>query len=142
MTDYIKLFIEQLKARADGPQAGIVDISAWYMFTTFDTISDLCFGEPLGALRMGEYHPRILTILNSAKNGSNVRMEKAYPMYARLNNLYKKVFNIPQITEARKEHMKYTMAKAETRMNDDLERNDIMTPVQASAAVLTQSSLR
>jgi cytochrome P450 len=55
-------FVDLLVARlgeqvGDRDVGGVVDIMAWYNFTTFDIIADLTFGEPLYCLRDKEYVP-------------------------------------------------------------------------------------
>ncbi|KAF4921139.1 Cytochrome P450 monooxygenase ATR14 [Colletotrichum fructicola] len=42
-----------------------VDLKDWYIWTTFDVIGDLCFGEPFGGLERGRYDPWVAQ-LNSA----------------------------------------------------------------------------
>ena len=129
MTKYIELLISQLKKKVSAGQ-GKQDILSWYMFTTFDIMSDLCFAEPMNALANGAYQPWIVTILNAAKNGSYVRLERAYPLLAGVSHLYKKFFSGPsKLNESRAEHMSYSIQKTESRMGSDMERNDIMTPV-------------
>ena len=129
MTKYIELLINQLKKKVRAGQ-GTQDILSWYMFTTFDIMSDLCFAEPMNALAIGAYQPWIVTILNAAKNGSYVRMERAYPLLAGVSQLYKMMFSGPsKLNTSRAEHMKYSIQKTESRMNNSMERNDIMTPV-------------
>ncbi|KAF4412517.1 Cytochrome P450 monooxygenase 1 [Colletotrichum fructicola] len=51
-----------------GQQVGApkpVDLKDWYIWTTFDVIGDLCFGEPFGGLERGRYDPWVAQ-LNSA----------------------------------------------------------------------------
>ncbi|CAF9941819.1 hypothetical protein IMSHALPRED_002916 [Imshaugia aleurites] len=129
MTKYIELLINQLKKKVRAGQ-GTQDILSWYMFTTFDIMSDLCFAEPMNALAIGAYQPWIVTILNAAKNGSYVRMERAYPLLAGVSQLYKMMFSGPsKLNTSRAEHMRYSIQKTESRMNNSMERNDIMTPI-------------
>lgn len=129
MTKYIELLISQLKKKVSAGE-GKQDILSWYMFTTFDIMSDLCFAEPMNALANSAYQPWIVTILNAAKKGSYVRLERAYPLLAGVSHLHKKFFSGPsKLNEPRAKHMRYSIQKTESRMGSDMERNDIMTPV-------------
>lgn len=93
-------------------------------------MSDLCFAEPMNVLANGAYQLWIVTILNAAKNGSYVRLERAYPLLAGVSHLYKKFLSGPsKLNESRAEHMRYSIQKTGSRMGSDMERNDIMTPV-------------
>ena len=129
MTNYIELLINQLKKKVNAGQ-GKQDIMSWYMFTTFDIMSDLCFAEPMNALANESYQPWIVTILNAAKNGSYVRLERAYPLLAGISHLYKKIYSGPsKLNTSRAEHMRYSIEKTESRMDSDMKRDDLMTPV-------------
>ena len=133
MTDYICLLITKLKEKVDGPELGMIDMMSWYMFTTFDIMADLCFAESFKALENGAYHPWMLRILNGAKNGSYVRMERAYPMLAGASKLFKRFLQPnTKLDTARAEHMKYSIDKTNARMDQDIERKDIITPVGTS----------
>ena len=133
MTDYINLLITKLKEKIDGPEQGKVDMMSWYMFTTFDIMADLCFAEPFHALENGAYHPWMIRILNGAKNGSYVRMERAYPMLAIISRFIKQILHpTARLDTARAEHMKYSIDKTNERIKQDIERKDIITPVSTS----------
>jgi len=133
MTGYINLLITQLKERVDGPDQGKVDLMSWYMFTTFDIMGDLCFAESFNALSNGKYHPWMINILNGAKNGSYVRMERAYPMIAGISRLAKQIFSpSSKLNTSRAEHMRYSLEKTEARIDNDTDRKDIMTRVRTS----------
>ncbi|MCJ1355500.1 MAG: hypothetical protein MMC33_005492 [Icmadophila ericetorum] len=130
ITGYIDLLISQLKKRIDGPERGKVDMMSWYMFTTFDIMADLCFAESFNALATGEYHPWMRKILNGAKNGSYVRMERAYPMLAGLSQLAKQIRHpTAKLNTARAEHMRNAIEKTEARVRMNTDRKDIMTPI-------------
>ena len=130
ITRYIDLLISQLKRAVDGPDKGKVDLMSWFMFTTFDIMGDLCFAESFNALASGQYHPWMTLILNAAKNGSYVRMERAYPLFAWISQSIKRIkYPTADLNSARKRHMKYSIDKTEARIQMETERLDIMTPV-------------
>lgn len=130
ITSYIDLLISQLNKAVDGPEQGKVDLMSWFMFTTFDIMGDLCFAESFEALATGKYHPWMTLILNAAKNGSYVRMERAYPLFAWISKLVKRIRNpTADLNSARKRHIQYSLDKTEARVQMETERLDIMTPV-------------
>ncbi|MCJ1326612.1 hypothetical protein MMC10_003277 [Thelotrema lepadinum] len=93
-------------------------------------MGDLCFAESFNALTSGSYHPWMTLILNAAKNGSYVRMERAYPLVAWFSNLYKRLKHpAADLSSARKTHMRYAVDKTEARMRMETDRLDIMTPI-------------
>ena len=80
LAHYFDLLISRLKEKVDGPAAGVVDMMAYYNFTTFDIIGypslrnsfrwfeskchrDLVLGESFGALEGDEYPSWIRSVL-------------------------------------------------------------------------------
>lgn len=111
---------------------------SWFMFTTFDIMGDLCFAESFNALASGQYHPWMTIILNAAKNGSYTRMERAYPTFAWISYLYKRLkYPTADLNGARKVHIKYSIDKTRARVNMETDRLDVMTPVSSSLALQT-----
>ena len=127
MTKYIKLLVNQLKKKVSADQ-GRQDIMSWYMFTTFDILSTLCFAEPTNALAGGTDQPWIVIILNAVKKGSYIRLERAYPLLAGISHLYRKISpGSSKRNTSRAEHMGYPIEKSESRMDSDMKRNDFIT---------------
>jgi cytochrome P450 len=73
ITQYVDLLMQRLKERTtqdggDGErQPAVVDLAAWFNFTTFDVIGDLAFGEPFGCLEESRYHPWVDAIFRGVK---------------------------------------------------------------------------
>ena len=76
---YIDLFIQRLHENCAGG-VKLVNLMAWYNFTTFDVIGDLAFGEPFGCLENSKYHPFVKTIIESAKLGTVLQSVTFYPL--------------------------------------------------------------
>ncbi|KAE8138900.1 cytochrome P450 [Aspergillus pseudotamarii] len=57
---YIDLLLQRLREIGGGED--VVDLSAWFNYTTFDIIGDLSFGEPFGCLQDSSYHEWIESI--------------------------------------------------------------------------------
>ncbi|KAL2135939.1 hypothetical protein VTI74DRAFT_6167 [Chaetomium olivicolor] len=71
---YVDLLMQRLRERThagDGSRAHeagmVVDLAAWFNFTTFDVIGNLAFGEPFGCLEESRYHPWVYTILQGVE---------------------------------------------------------------------------
>ncbi|KAK4235242.1 hypothetical protein C8A03DRAFT_17988 [Achaetomium macrosporum] len=70
ITRYVDLLMRRLKERTTDQTSGgrkrkeaVVNLVAWFNFTTFDVIGDLAFGEPFGCLEQSDYHPWVGAIL-------------------------------------------------------------------------------
>lgn len=68
---YTDLLIEKLHEQIGQGKCGAtsLDISRWYMYTTFDITGDLQFGESFHALETSAEHPWVAAILNGLKFG-------------------------------------------------------------------------
>jgi hypothetical protein len=137
MTHYIRILFEQLKRKADKQEK--LDIMSWYIFTTFDTIGDLCFNETFQALETGEYHAWMKTVLAGIKNGRWIRLQHAYPVMTWLTRAIKLMTSgQTHLNSAREEHLRYTARKTQQRLADSQPRDDIVTPV----SIITLATLR
>lgn len=64
ISGHVDHFINELRHRAEmGPQ----DLTAWFIWITFDIIGDLSFGQSFGCIEGAKHHPWILTIFQSAR---------------------------------------------------------------------------
>jgi hypothetical protein len=50
---YVETFSQKMQAFARGD--GIVDVTDWFAYTTFDVIGELALGEPFGCLHNGKF---------------------------------------------------------------------------------------
>ncbi|KAK4118830.1 cytochrome P450 [Parathielavia appendiculata] len=74
ITKHVDLLMQRLRERTTTTQDGdgkrkeaVVDLAAWFNFTTFDIIGDLAFGEPFGCLEESRYHPWVSAIFRGVK---------------------------------------------------------------------------
>ena len=65
--------VRNLKTAVTADPTKAFDMAAWYNFTTFDIMSDICFGEPLHLLDTAAYVPWISAIFNSLQAGTVLR---------------------------------------------------------------------
>ena len=118
---YVDLLVARLRSvAATGESTDIVD---WFNFTTFDTMADLTFGEPLKLLEESIYTPWVRALFSYMRVinlGSNVR---CWPGLERL--LYalasKKSF------AQRKLHLRHAIDRVDKRLAQKTDRPDIWT---------------
>ncbi|AEO63785.1 uncharacterized protein THITE_123322 [Thermothielavioides terrestris NRRL 8126] len=69
ITRYVDLLMQRLRERTSGKggerHEAVVNLAAWFNFTTFDVIGDLAFGEPFGCLEESKFHPWVDAILTT-----------------------------------------------------------------------------
>jgi cytochrome P450 len=58
VTDYVNVFSQKMQEFARGD--GIVDVTDWFAYTTFDIIGDMALGEPFGCLHSGTFYAPIV----------------------------------------------------------------------------------
>ncbi|KAF2228481.1 putative benzoate 4-monooxygenase cytochrome P450 [Viridothelium virens] len=127
LTNYFDLLVTKLKQQINGPKRGVVDMMAYYNFTTFDIIGDLTLGEPFGALESGEYHAWIRNVFESIKFLGVLRLAANYPavgMLLKLLTIFK-----PSLGAKRAAHMEFTRLKIEKRLERESNRKDFLTYV-------------
>jgi hypothetical protein len=113
LTTYFDLLISQLKARVGGPADGVVDLTQWFNFTTFDR---------------GVYHEWIERSFESVKLLGVLQLIATYPLLQMLADGLLKLF--PHLDKARDAHIKYASSKTIKRINTETNRKDIMSYVR------------
>ena len=121
---YVDLLISKLhgETRADST---VVNLMAWYNFTTFDIISDLCFAVSFGNLDNKDGHPFIRSMFLGFKWGALMGQASLYPP---LNSIIK-VLLPPSIKRKKQESFAGTQAKVRNRILQGSDRPDIMSRV-------------
>ncbi|KAI7774892.1 cytochrome P450 [Diaporthe eres] len=66
ISTHVNLLLQRLRERCEGG-ARPVDMVSWYNRVTFDIISDLSWGEPLGCLEKEQDHPWIVALGHTVK---------------------------------------------------------------------------
>lgn len=128
---YVNLLIRRLREHAVDPDRRdertgepckrILDMTAWYNWTTFDIIGDLAFGEPFGCLDRAEEHPWVGAVNGSIKT-MVVGLSISYlGLDSFLTPLLRRIF-----MKKRTEHDKRTRDKVTRRMEMDVERPDLI----------------
>ena len=128
ITQYFDLLIDKLNQQIEGPDHGVVDVTAWYNFTTFDIIGDLAFGEPFGALEAGSYHVWIKNVFGGIKFGRFLLLGYRYWFFG---IFLKTIFNlVPAFGRAQKFMLDFELNKTTKRLDTQTDRKDFMTYVR------------
>jgi cytochrome P450 len=60
--NYVEVFSNKMKEIASGVGGGVVDVTDWFAYTTFDVIGDMALGEPFGCLESGQFWKRSVSL--------------------------------------------------------------------------------
>ncbi|KAK0667665.1 cytochrome P450 [Cercophora samala] len=132
---YVNLLVERLSNMVDssspaekdtgGVAAAEVDISPWFNFVTFDIFGDLSFGESFHCLENSNYHPWVAILFHTPAMATKVAAARFYPW---LESVLFKL--IPRsLRKMQRDHWGQVVERVERRMNYEVEREDIMSPI-------------
>jgi cytochrome P450 len=125
---HVDQFMSSLKKRTGTAyfpsEKGVADMAAWFNFETFDVLSSLAFGAPIGSLESGEYHPWISVIYGAIKHSTFVQAAWRLKPYHKILQWF-----IPQDMESQYiMHLKNCAKTVGVRIkNPDHERKDILS---------------
>ncbi|KAF2465311.1 cytochrome P450 [Lindgomyces ingoldianus] len=120
VTQYVDAFIQGLSAAS---QKGLVEISAWFNYTTFDITGDLMFGDSFGCLRNNKLHPWIQLMFSAIKALVFLGVVKQFPT---LDWLLMKL--VPKsILQKGVDHFNLSAEKVDMRIAMGNEKNDLMS---------------
>lgn len=123
---YVDLFIQRLHENCtDGSK--MLDMTAWYNYTTFDVIGDLAFGEPFGCLENSRYHSWVSTILSLARVGTIVQSLAQYPMIKALLDAC--VPFAERMNKQRQDFLDISKVKLKDRIEKHQDRPDLVEPM-------------
>ncbi|KAF2446021.1 cytochrome P450 monooxygenase-like protein [Karstenula rhodostoma CBS 690.94] len=125
--DLVDLLIQRLDERIEGNAA--TDIMLWYNYTTFDIISDLTFGEPLGCLRERGYHPWVDLLLGLLKAQGIMATRNKYPLVAAYDRLVSLFSDNSAALRARLSFGQGLTAKVKERLEAQTPRADFFSEV-------------
>ena len=124
LQSYTDLLITRLRDQINSAGTGstAVDVNAWYNYTTFDTIGDLCFGESFSSLENSEQHPWVQAIFQGVKFGMLTTAFDYFGAKSLVRRLLPKSLN----AKARL-HAEFTSHKIDRRIRNKSARPDIMS---------------
>lgn len=89
-----------------------VDMTKWFNFTTFDVMSDLTFGQPLGLLRNTSFTPWVDAIFNLVKLVPVFSIVNYYPI---LKYAFKWL-ETAKVKDMRTSHFRHTADRVDMRL--------------------------
>ncbi|KAK4206523.1 cytochrome P450 [Rhypophila decipiens] len=124
---YVNLLVERVREAAIASEDEI-DMKDWFIFTTFDIFGDLGFGESFNCLQDSRYHPWVARIFGSVKAVVWVVSTRYWPA---LHSLLLMCIP-PSIQEMANEHRRQIEDKVRRRMNYEVERPDVFSPLMTA----------
>lgn len=121
ISTHVDLLLQRLRERCEGG-ARPVDMVAWYNRVTFDIISDLSWGEPLGCLEKEQDHPWIVALGHTVKYQMFLGLAKRFPPFTALL----KALIPKELTRLEQENFALAAANVEKRIALDDSRPDFM----------------
>lgn len=117
---YVSLLVDKVQQEAE-KNGGIVDLVAWFNFTTFDIMADLTFGESLNQLAGAMYSPWVKSIFGHVQAIHRIAI---YMQWQPLTKLL--MWFVPKhIMAERKDVQRFATERVEHRLNSEVERPDI-----------------
>lgn len=124
---YVTLLMTRFQeiAVSEGPEGGVVNVSDWFNFLTFDIVGDLGFGESFDCLKNSKYHSWVATTLKYMKATAFIAMTR---YYSSLEAISMKL--IPKsLLRKLDDHYQFAVDKIHRRMNLETQRLDFVTPM-------------
>ncbi|KAK5684481.1 hypothetical protein LTS10_004351 [Elasticomyces elasticus] len=120
--DYVDQLIGGIKDAA-AKSSEPVDLSRWYVWTTFDVISDLLWGEPFGCLRDRSTHKYVRLLFRSVEAFRFAYVKAYFPWAKYVGNL---VLDTKVIAD-RLEYLEWVGGQTRKRAGRETQRPDFMT---------------
>lgn len=126
IASHLHKFVHQIKQRASETEGGKVDLNEWFNYLSFDVVTDLSFGESLGALKRGTPDPYIEGFWRSCKMWIMIPLMWEYTI---IDLLFKAMLRIPAVKRDREMSYLGTKSKVDKRMATQTDRKDFMAYV-------------
>ncbi|KAH6722505.1 cytochrome P40 monooxygenase [Leptodontidium sp. MPI-SDFR-AT-0119] len=111
---YVDQLVEQVRKNGSAPE-GIV-VPKWFLWTTFDIIMELAFGQSVGAVEHGKSHPWIDVLRNSGPQVAlGYVLRRQHPM---LVSIFTKLLVNEKARRSRATYVSMTRAMAAKRLAD------------------------
>lgn len=121
ISTHVNLLIQRLHEHCEGG-AQPVDMVAWYNRVTFDVISDLSWGEPLGCLEKNQDHPWIAALGHTVKYQKFLGLAKRFPPFTPIL----KAMIPKELTRMEQDNFALAAASVEKRIAQGQSRPDFM----------------
>jgi cytochrome P450 len=122
MAKFVDLLIQRLYENANNGSS-MVDMTAWYNFTTFDMIGELAFGESFHCLEMSSYHPWVRMMFAGVKANSYFNAIKRFPALEK----FLTYFMPASVMAAKKAHTDLVIERVKQRLITKTDKADFTT---------------
>jgi cytochrome P450 len=124
VASHMRRFSDRIRAIAEKSKSGKVDLNEWFNYLAFDVVTDLSFGDPLGALEIGAPDPYIEGFFSACRMFIVIPMMHEYYLF---NLFFKGMMKIPAVRKSQEMGYLATKNKVEKRINTKTDRKDFMT---------------
>jgi cytochrome P450 len=130
LQQYVRTFISGLHDQINSENKGVVTISDWFNFTTFDLIGDLTFGHSFGCTESGKLHPWVAVTFDYIKAMEYNRISRIFPAVAFIASLF-----VPKsLKETVVNHAAWSAERTQERLKIKTDRKDFMSYMLAADA--------
>jgi cytochrome P450 len=119
ITKYVSLLVERLRQECDEGRR-MMNMAAWYNWTTFDLVSDLVFGESFHCLETIDYHPWVTYIFKAIRFHAII-IALTYSGFGELVQLIHKAGGFLALNNIKE----YTNSMLRSRLSTGKGRNDL-----------------
>lgn len=122
---HVNTLVDQLKKQDEGPARGKVDLAKWYVWTTFDVIGDLAFGESFDCLKENNFHPWVASLTVLLRTVVFASIASRFPLVGRILRL----FVTKDMVQKREDHQRWSAEKVNRRIETGSSRPDLLSYV-------------
>jgi Cytochrome P450 len=130
LTKHFDLLTTQFSKQIDGPNRGIVDLTQWYAYETFDIIGDLTFGQSFDCVSTGRFHKWIAKIISGVKVMRFLRISQKYPL---IGVPFLLLAMIPAVEKEMQTFRTFPAERTKERLAIKTDRKDFMTYVRRAS---------
>lgn len=127
LTKHFDLLTMQLSKQIDGPNKGVVDLTQWYAYETFDIIGDMTLGQSFDCVSTGKFHKWIAKIIGGVKVMRFLRISQKYPL---IGVPFLLLAMIPAIEKEMQTFRTFPAERTKERLATKTDRKDFMTYVR------------
>jgi hypothetical protein len=137
VASHMKRFIEKVQVRSHHSQDGRVDLNEWFDCLAFDIVTDLSFGEPLGALERGTRDAYIDDFFRACRMFVVIPLMHEYWLFRKV---FQGLMSVPAVRKVHEMGYLATRAKVERRMVSATKKKDFMKYVRGHSLYRVPSS--
>ncbi|CAG8959926.1 hypothetical protein HYFRA_00012643 [Hymenoscyphus fraxineus] len=123
ITDLIAKYVDGVGKTAKAE--GVVNLTDWHNFLTFDIIGLLAFGKSFGGVESGKEHFWLSDVMGSIGHSNVMDTLKRFPWLGAVYLFFNKSW-LKGVVEVANRHVSYTTKVMEERLSEKTDRKDFM----------------